>query len=70
MNDDAFFFTTITADRDLNLGVRIHADIEHFAMPGEPGIGPTAVITYTDRRYAVDNTFNFCFSFVLIHIRH
>src|SRR3972149_1788549 len=40
---------------DLHFGIRVDTDIKDLAVPGEPGVGPTAVITDANRRDAVND---------------
>jgi len=42
-------------DGDLHLDVRVDADVEDAAVPGEPGIRPAAVVAHADGRHAVDD---------------
>src|SRR5580692_10686286 len=41
--------STDRVDCDLHLDTRIDADVEYLAVPGEPGIGPPAVVADPDR---------------------
>ena len=55
VNDDAVFFPAEWLCRDLDLRVRINADVENLAVLGEPGIRPAAIVADANRGHAVDN---------------
>jgi hypothetical protein len=55
VDDDALFPAVVGVDFDLHFGVGINADVEDFAVLGEPGIGPAAIVTDTDGGHAVDD---------------
>src|SRR5215472_7384169 len=45
----------VSEDAELDLDRRRDCDVEYLAMPREPGIGPSAVVTDADGRPAVDH---------------
>ena len=55
VDDDALFLVFAGIDFDLHFGVGIDADVEDFAILGEPGIGPAAIVTDADGGDAVDD---------------
>jgi hypothetical protein len=46
-------------DLDLDLNIRVDANVKGFAMSGKPGIGSAAVIADADRSHAVDDAEGF-----------
>ena len=55
VNDNPIFLPAEWLHGDLDLRIRINADVENLAVLGEPGIRPAAIVADANRGHAVDN---------------